>query len=165
MSVLWIALGLIALQRVATIALSVRNSQRLLARGGIEAAPVQFPLIAAAQFAWLLCMAVLIPPQTVPQWWLLGLCAAIEIAHCWAILSLGEYWSTRVIVVPGEKLVRRGPYRFVKHPNYLAVFLEVLLLPAAFGAYALGVGFAVLYVLLVAWRLRDENRLLARLAE
>jgi methyltransferase len=160
-SVLWIALALVALQRVATLAYSARNSRRLLAQGGVEVAAVQFPLIALAQAAWLASMAFLIPAMTPPNWWLLGACALVEAFHSWAILSLGPNWSTRVITIPGAPLVRRGPYRFLHHPNYVAVFTEIALLPLAFGAYVIAIVFAALYAALVLWRIRDEDIALA----
>jgi methyltransferase len=164
MSVLWIALAVVALQRLATLAYSVRNTRRMLSEGGVEAGALQFPVIALSQAAWLVSMVVLIPAATPPVWGLLWFAAAIEVFHSWAILSLGPFWSTRVIVVPGTKLVCSGPYRFLRHPNYLAVFAEIVVLPLAFGAWAISVVFGLLYAGLVMWRLSDENRLLDTLA-
>jgi isoprenylcysteine carboxyl methyltransferase (ICMT) family protein YpbQ len=165
MSVLWIALAVVALQRIATLAYSHSNTRRMLAEGGVEAGMLQFPLIALLQLAWLASMAFFIAPATPPAWGTLIATALVEMFHTWAIVSLGRFWSTRVVVVPGTTLVHSGPYRIFRHPNYIAVFLEILLLPAAFHAYAIGIVFAVAYAALIAWRVRDEDRLLTRLAQ
>jgi methyltransferase len=133
----------------------------MLERGGVETAQMQFPLIALAQLGWLASLGAFVPPFTPPNWWLLGAAAAVEVFHTWCIVTLGPFWTTRVIVVPGASLVRRGPYSLFRHPNYLAVLLEIVLLPLAFGAYAIAIVFSILYAALIFWRLRDEERLLA----
>lgn len=161
MSVLWVALAAIAAQRIVTVIYSARNTKRMLAAGGVEAGKAQFPVIALAQFAWLASMAFLISPGTNPNWWILGAAAIVEIFHCWAIASLGRYWSTRVVLVPGAQLVRSGPYGILRHPNYAAVLAEMVLLPLAFGRWDLALGFGALYAVLILWRVRDEDRLLA----
>jgi methyltransferase len=79
----------------------------------------------------------------------------------WTLASLGGFWTTRVIVVPGAELVRRGPYRFIRHPNYLIVALEVPVLPLVFGAWPLALGFALANLAVLAWRIRVEERALA----
>jgi methyltransferase len=160
-SVLWIALGLITLQRLAVLAYSIYNSRRMLAQGGVEVGAMQFPLIMLVQAAWLASMLAFIPPSTPPNWWLLGIVAILQPVRIWIIASLGPSWSTRVITVPGSPLVRTGLYRFVKHPTYTAVAAEIVLLPLAFGAYQIAGIFFALYVGLVVWRIRDEDRALA----
>ena len=70
------------------------------------------------------------------------MCAAIEIAHIWIILTLGKYWTTRVVTVPGAPLVRSGAYGIFRHPNYLAVLAQIALLPLAFHAYVIAIVFA-----------------------
>jgi len=161
MSVLWLALAVVAAQRIVTVVYSARNTKRMLAAGGIEVGKAQFPVIAVAQFAWLASMAFLIPSRTTPNWWVLGAAAIVELFHCWAIASLGRYWSTRVVLVPGARLVRSGPYGFMRHPNYVAVLAEIVLLPLAFGRWDIALVFGALYAALMLWRVRDEDRLLA----
>lgn len=158
---LWIALAAVAAQRIVTVAYSARNTKRMLAAGGIEVGKAQFPIIALAQFAWLASMAILIPSHAKPNWWILGGAAIVEIFHCWAIASLGPYWSTRVVLVPGARLVRSGPYAIMRHPNYVAVLAEIVLLPLAFGRWDIALIFGALYAALILWRVRDEDRLLA----
>jgi methyltransferase len=78
----------------------------------------------------------------------------------WAIGTLGERWCTRVIVLPGSTPVTRGPYRFLKHPNYLAVVLEMALVPLAFGAWRTALAFSAGNAVLLAVRIRAEERAL-----
>jgi phospholipase C/isoprenylcysteine carboxyl methyltransferase (ICMT) family protein YpbQ len=162
-SVLWIAVALIALQRIWALIASARNTRRLLQRGGRETGAFQFPLIAALQVAWLAAMMIWVPAFALPNWWLFGAAAIAELLHTWTIVTLGQYWSTRVIVVPGTRLVRNGPYRVLRHPNYVFVAAEIVLLPLSFHAFAIAAVFALAYVALILWRLRDENCLLATL--
>lgn len=160
MSVLWIALALIALQRMWTLAYAKRNTIRLLEEGAVEAGAIQFPLIVLLQAAWLASMLIFIPASAPAVWWLLGVCAAIELAHVWIILTLGKYWTTRVVTVPGAPLVRGGAYGIFRHPNYLAVLVQIALLPLVFHAYAIAIVFALSYATLITWRIRVEDALL-----
>jgi methyltransferase len=159
-SVLWIVLALVALQRVVELLFSARNTRRLLANGGVETGAVQYPFIVLLHAAWLVSMAVLIPPATVPNWWLLGIYAALQPLRVWTIATLGPYWTTRIINVPGAPLVRTGPYRFVRHPNYVIVCAEIALLPLAFGAIEIAIVFSILNASLLSWRIRVEERTL-----
>ena len=82
----------------------------------------------------------------------------------WAIFSLGEYWNTRILVVPGTTLVRRGPYGYFPHPNYVVVAVEVASFPLIFGAWITALVFSTLNAALLFLRIREENRALAELA-
>jgi methyltransferase len=160
-SVLWIVLGLVALQRLAELLYSARNTRRLLARGGVEAGAVQYPLIVVLHAAWLASMALLIPPATPPNWALLALYLLIQPLRIWTIATLGDYWTTRIITVPGAPLVRGGPYRFFRHPNYIVVCAEIAILPLAFGATEIAIIFSILNASLLSWRIRVEERTLS----
>lgn len=161
MSTLWVVLALVALQRVVELFYSARNTRRLLANGGVETGTVQYPFIVALHAAWLASMAVLIPADTPPNWWLLGAYAALQPVRVWTIATLGPYWTTRIISVPGRPLVLSGPYRFLRHPNYVVVCAEIALLPLAFGAVEIAIVFSILNASLLSWRIRVEERTLA----
>jgi methyltransferase len=158
--ILYVVLALVLLQRVLELIFSARNTRRLRERGGIEYGVVQYPFFVLLHAAWLATMAVTIPPQTVPNWWLLGLYAAVQPLRLWTILSLGPYWTTRIISVPGAPLVRRGPYRILRHPNYVVVCAEIAILPLAFGAVEIAIVFSILNASLLSWRIRVEERAL-----
>lgn len=121
---------------------------------------MQYPFIVLLHAAWLVSMAVFVPPQTSPNWWLLGIYAALQPLRLWTIATLGPYWTTRIISVPGAPLVRLGPYRFVRHPNYIIVCAEIALLPLAFGAIEIAIVFSILNASLLSWRIRVEERTL-----
>lgn len=159
---LWIVLALVALQRVAELIYARHNAERLMRRGGVEAGASHYPLIVLLHAGWLVSMAVLIPPSTPPNWWLLGAYAALQALRIWTVASLGPYWTTRVITISGEPLVRRGPYKFLRHPNYAVVCAEIAVLPLAFGAVDIAVGFSILNAALLSWRIRIENHAIAQ---
>ncbi|GAB4231899.1 MAG: hypothetical protein OHK0028_07140 [Deltaproteobacteria bacterium] len=96
-------------------------------------------------------------PADTRTWTCLAALAAVTAFRYWAIASLGEYWSTRVVVVPGTRLVRTGPYRFLRHPNYLAVVLEFLLLPLLMRAPATLFLFSLANLGLLRQRIRIEE--------
>jgi methyltransferase len=159
-SVLWIVLALVALQRVGELIYSTRNTRRLLAGGGVEVGKQQYPFFLVLHAAWLASMAVLIPASRPPNWALLTLYALLQPLRVWSIASLGPYWTTRIITVPGAPLMRRGAYRFFRHPNYIVVCAEIAVLPLAFGAIELAIVFSVLNASLLSWRIRVEERAL-----
>lgn len=162
MSVLWVALAIVALQRIGELVYAQRNTERLVARGGVEIGASHYPLIVLLHAAWLITMAVVIPPYAPPNWWLLALYVLLQPLRIWTIASLGPYWTTRLITVPGAPLVRKGPYRFFRHPNYVVVCAEVAILPLAFGAGEIAIVFSILNAALLSYRIRLEERTLAR---
>jgi methyltransferase len=161
MSVLWLVLVLVALQRIGELIYAQRNTERLLAKGGAEIGAAHYPVIVLLHAAWLITMAVVIPPYREPNWWLIGLYVLLQPLRIWTIASLGPYWTTRIITVPGAPLVRKGPYRIFRHPNYVVVCAEVALLPLAFYAYAVAIVFSILNAALLTYRILVEERTLA----
>lgn len=153
-------LALVTLQRVLELFYATRNTRRLLARGGIEAGAVQYPFFVLLHVAWLASMAIFIPRATAANWLLLALYALLQPLRIWAIASLGPYWTTRVITLPGVPLVRHGAYRFFRHPNYVVVCAEIAVLPLAFGAIEIAIIFSFLNAALLSWRIRLEERAL-----
>jgi methyltransferase len=92
---------------------------------------------------------------------LLGVFALLQCVRLWVIVSLGRFWTTRIVTLPGAPLVRRGPYRWFRHPNYLLVAVEIPLLPLAFGAWDLALLFGFANLVLLAYRIRAEEGVLA----
>ena len=152
---------LVAAQRLAELAYARRNTKRLMAAGGIEHGAGHYPLIVALHGGWLVALFALVPPDAPPNWGLLGGYGLLQIGRLWIIVSLGARWTTRVIALPGAPPVRRGPYGFLRHPNYLVVALEIPLLPLAFGAWQMALGFGLANLALLAHRIRVEDRALA----
>jgi methyltransferase len=158
----------VALQRLLELWLSRRNEGILRARGAVERGQGHYPLIVAMHAMWLLSTLVegtLRGPDLSALWPVpLALFLLVQPLRYWAILSLGECWNTRILVVPGAKPVRRGPYRYVRHPNYVVVVVEILSFPLIFGAWIAALVFSVLNAILLSVRIREENRTLAELA-
>jgi methyltransferase len=159
---------LVGVQRLLELALSRRNERRLRARGALERGSSHYPVIVAIHTLWLVSTLVegLLRGPEPPAWWPVPLAAflLVQPLRYWAILSLGENWNTRVLVVPGGKLVRRGPYRYFSHPNYVVVAVEILTFPLIFGAWITAVVFSLLNAALLYVRIRTENRALRDLA-
>jgi methyltransferase len=129
---------LIALQRLFELRLAAHNRAWTLANGGREFNAGHYPLFFILHTGWLIGWVAEAlrrdgrPGRGWPFWLaLLGLAQGLRY---WAIASLGRFWNTRILVIPGRPLVRRGPYRFIRHPNYLAVALELLSVPLIFDA-------------------------------
>jgi methyltransferase len=155
-------LGFVTLQRLLEMRLAERHSRKLLAEGAVEHGREHYPFIVALHGAWLAVLWWWAPgrPINLP---LLILFAALQIGRVWVIRSLGQRWTTRIIVKPGAPLVRRGPYRFVNHPNYLIVTAEIAVLPLVFGLWQIAVLFSALNAIVLTVRIRAENRALASL--
>jgi methyltransferase len=168
-ALLALAVGIVALQRLLELLLSRRNERLLRSRGAVERGRGHYPLIVALHALWLLSTLVegILRGPALPAYWPipLALFLLVQPLRYWAILSLGEYWNTRILVVPGAMLVRRGPYRYFKHPNYVVVAVEVLTLPLVFGAWITALVFSILNAALLFVRVREENRALAQLAK
>ena len=156
-----IILLLVTLQRVGELWLSRRNTRRLLADGAREHAPGHYPLIVAVHVLWLGALWWLAPLRPIDGFWL-GMFVLVEIARVWVLVSLGPRWTTRIIVLPEAPLVRRGPYRFFNHPNYLVVVAEIAVLPLVFGLWPVALAFTVLNAAVLAIRIRAENQALGR---
>jgi len=152
-------LALVTLQRLGELWLSNRNTQRLLARGAQEEGAAHYPLIVAVHVLWLASLWWLAPPRSVDGFWL-ALFILLQLGRIWVIATLGRRWTTRIIVLPREPLVRQGPYRFVNHPNYLVVIGEVAALPLVFGLWWIAVLFSLLNAAVLSIRIREEGRAL-----
>ncbi len=157
MSALYALVGFIVAQRLAELAYSARNGRRLKARGAYETGAGHSPLIVALHAAWLLALVLTVPPATPANLPLLSAFAALQAVRVWVIASLGERWTTRVIVLPGAPLVAKGPYRYLRHPNYAVVCAEFAVLPLAFGAWQVAVLFSALNLALLRHRVRVEE--------
>jgi methyltransferase len=155
-----VVLLLVAAARILELVYAGRNTRRLLDAGAIEVGRPHYPLIVALHGAWFLTMLVTIPGDASVHWPWLSLFLVLQLGRIWVLASLGRFWTTRIITLAGAPLVRRGPYRFIRHPNYLIVELEVVSLPLAFGAPVVALAFGLANAALLWWRIRIENQAL-----
>ena len=161
MSALYWIVALVAAARLAELVWARRNTRRLMAQGGTEHGARHYPLIVALHVAWLAALVLFAEPGASLDWRFLGLFAVLQVARAWVLLSLGRFWTTRVITLPGTPLVRRGPYRWMRHPNYAVVAGEIAVLPLVFGTLEIAVVFSVLNAAMLWHRIGVENAALA----
>lgn len=161
MTALYWTLGLVALERLIELARARRNTARLRRLGAVEADAGAYPLFVLLHAGWLLSLVVFVPAATPPNWLLICLFVLLQLGRIWVLASLGRYWTTRIMTLPNAPLVRTGPFRYLRHPNYLLVAAEIAVLPLAFGAVAVAATFSALNLMLLARRIRIEERILA----
>lgn len=154
-----LVVALVVVQRLAELAVAARNTRCLLAAGGREHGAAHYPLLVALHTAWL--ATLFLRADTVAHPWLLAVFVALQGARVWIVLTLGRFWTTRVISHPGWPLVRRGPFRVLRHPNYAVVVAEIAVLPAAFGLWWEALGFTLANAAVLTIRIRAEARALA----
>lgn len=153
-------LGFLTLQRAAELAIATRNTKRLLAAGAYEVGENHYPVMVALHATWLATL-----------WWfgyanafVLPFVVAfvvLQLGRVWVLATLGSRWTTRIVIVPDEAPVTRGPFRFVRHPNYLVVALELPCVSLAVGLVWHALLFGALNLAMLAWRIRAENRAFA----
>jgi methyltransferase len=159
----------VALERVAELVVSRRNAAWSFERGGVESGRSHYPVMVVLHTGLLVGALVEVwvgRPPFVPVlgWTMLVLVAASQSLRWWCIATLGHQWNTRVIVVPGMPLVAAGPYRFLPHPNYVAVVVEGFALPLVGSAWITAVVFTVCNALLLRVRIRVEDSALGTAA-
>lgn len=152
----------VAIERLVELRISARNAAWSFARGGIERGRGHFPFMAALHTALLIgCVAEvwLLDRPFIPAlgWPMLALALACQALRYWVITTLGPRWNTRVIVVPGLPRVTGGPFRYLRHPNYLAVVVEGVALPLVHGAWITAAAFTLLNAGLLVIRMRCED--------
>lgn len=161
----------VALERLVELVLSARNARRALAAGGVELESRGFYAAMVGTHAAFLVAAPLEVALWAPPFEpalggpMLALVAAAMALRYWAIATLGERWNTRVLVVPGAPAVATGPYRFVRHPNYVAVIVEMFALPLVHSAWRTALLFSAVNALLLGRRIAHEESALAAHAD
>ncbi|MEM8959913.1 MAG: isoprenylcysteine carboxylmethyltransferase family protein [Acidobacteriota bacterium] len=165
-----VIIGLVVIERLLELVLTRRHTRKLLARGGKILGQRHYPFMVALH-ASLLAVAPL------EAWWFdrpflpwlgwpaLALVGLSMMLRYWAIVSLGERWTTTVVVVPGETAIRRGPYQFFRHPNYVAVIIEVIALPLIHTAWWTALVYGSLNLLVLRARIRVEEAALREYAD
>jgi methyltransferase len=162
--------ALVALGRLIELRVAARNRRALLARGGVEAAPGHYRWMVLLHAAFLVCCPLevwlfgrpFLPWLGIPMLFLVVLATALRY---WVITTLDGRWTTRIIVLPGSSPVTGGPYRFLRHPNYLAVITEILALPLVHTAWLTAIVFSLLNGLILRVRVRAEEAALSRVSD
>jgi methyltransferase len=161
---------LVALGRLIELRIAGRNRRALLARGGVEVAPEHYRWMVLLHTIFLICCPLevwlldrpFLPILGIPMLLLVVLATGLRY---WVISTLDGRWTTRIVVLPGAPPVTGGPYRFLRHPNYLAVITEILALPLVHTAWLTAIAFSVLNGLILRVRIRAEEEALARMTD
>ncbi|WP_338470903.1 isoprenylcysteine carboxylmethyltransferase family protein [Niallia sp. XMNu-256] len=155
---------LIVLQRIGELIIAKRNEEWMKARGAQEFGQEHYPFIVFIHtlFFIVFFLEVMIGNNEINPLWpiILSIFFITQCVRVWALTSLGRYWNTKIIVKPGVELVSKGPYRFLKHPNYLVVTIEFIVIPLLFQAYFTAFFFSVLNVIILRIRIAAEERAL-----
>ena len=152
-------LSFLTVQRLGEMAWSRRNTRRLLDRGAVEAGAAHYPYVVAFHAVWLATLWFIGWNAALHPLWT-AVFLGLQVLRLWILVTLGARWTTRVIVAP-EPLVRCGPYRLMRHPNYAVVFAEIAVVPLALGAPLAALFFSLVHLPLLALRIRIEDRALA----
>jgi methyltransferase len=156
-------LSFVTLQRLAELAHARRNTAALLERGATEIAPGHYPLMVAMHALWLIGLWLTAVGRPVdPAWFVVFM--VLQGLRLWVLSTLGDRWTTRIIVLPDAPLVASGPYRFLSHPNYAVVIGEIAALPLAFGLPLYALVFSLLNAAILTVRIRAENAALREAA-
>lgn len=168
-TILAAVLSMLVLQRLLELVWARRNERRLRTNGAREFGARHYPFIVMLHLGFLTSLALegwWRGPQIHPAWPMLAplLLAALWFRY-WCLRALGEYWNTKILVVPGAALIRRGPYKWFKHPNYGIVIAELLLYPLLFQAWWTMIWASTLNAFMLYLRISTENQALTLLVE
>jgi methyltransferase len=152
-------LALVSLQRISELFIARCNMAVLMRQGAIETGAGHYPTMMALHASWLAGLWWLVWDVTLNEW-LAGTYLLLQVFRAWIFVTLGKRWTTRIVTLPGETLVKRGPFKLFRHPNYVLVALEVPLLPLAFGLPWFALLSGLLNLAMLWWRIRAENRAL-----
>jgi methyltransferase len=156
-----IAVFVLLAQRLAEEIHAQRNTRRLLKEGAREVGKAFYPVVPVVHLGWIAALFFLVPPAAPLLWPLVALWAVLQIARYWIIGSLGRYWTHRSITLDSAPAVRSGPYGMVRHPNYLIVFTEVLVISSSFQAWWLAIAGGLAHGAMLLTRIRIEDKALA----
>tara|TARA_B100001123_G_scaffold450970_2_gene625628 strand:+ start:2115 stop:2600 length:486 start_codon:yes stop_codon:yes gene_type:complete len=150
----------VALQRLSELVWSRWNERALFKKGGIEYGAGHYPFLVGFHVAWLASLVLFIDQHAVPNWFWGCAYVVLQVARLWTLWALGPFWTTRIITIPNLPLVRRGPYRYLRHPNYAIVAGEVAILPMVFGAWEIALVFSLANLVILRHRITVENEAL-----
>jgi methyltransferase len=156
-----IAALLLLVQRGLEELYSARNTKALVEEGAHEVGRAYYPVVAATHLAWIASLFFLIPADTPILWPLIVYYLVLQVVRYWVIFTLGRFWTHRILTLPGAPVVARGPYRYLRHPNYAVTILETFVLPLAFGALALAAIMTTLWWTVLAYKMRLEDEEMA----
>lgn len=161
--IFYFILILVIVQRLVELRIAKRNEKSMRARGAYEVGASHYPymiLLHVSFFISLIIEVMYIKSFSSPYYALIIVFLVLQLLRVWCLTSLGTYWNTKVIILPGAKVVAKGPYAFIRHPNYLIVCLEIAVLPLIFQAYVTAICFTILNFIILSVRIPIEEKAL-----
>jgi methyltransferase len=163
---MWIFILLIIGQRLVELVIAKKNEKWMKARGGIETGGEHYKwfIYLHTLFFMSILLEVLMKVNSQDirfNYVYFVVFFAAQLARFWCIYSLGRFWNTKIIVLPRVSLIKKGPYKYVKHPNYIIVAVELFVIPMLFGAYVSAIAFPILHIILLRIRIPAEEKALA----
>jgi len=155
----YVIMALVTAQRLSELVISARNTRALRAQGAVEIGRAHYPTMVALHTAWLAVLWATVGGRAV-VWPLIAVFVVLQALRVWVLATLGERWTTRIIVLPGAPLVTGGPFRWLRHPNYCVVVGEIFVLPMAFGLVWVALVFSALNAAMLWVRIGAESRAL-----
>ncbi|MET3658042.1 isoprenylcysteine carboxyl methyltransferase family protein [Sporosarcina psychrophila] len=159
-----IVISIVILQRLVELVVAKRNEQWMRSQGAFEAGAAHYPIMVAMHIAFFISLLaeVILLDRSLSSIWiiLLVIFLTAQVARIWCLTSLGKFWNTKIIILPGADVVQKGPYKWVRHPNYVIVTTELLVLPLMFGAYLTAIIFTLLNVWMLSVRIPAEEKAL-----
>lgn len=163
----WIFISLVIIQRLAELVISKRNQKLMLSKGAVEFDKHGYRYIVMMHTAFFVCLVsewVFLKRDLNFYWvYLLIIFILAQVLRYWSIASLGYLWNTKIIVLKGSRLVSAGPYKYLKHPNYIAVITEILVIPLIFSCYITCIVFSILNIIVLTRRIKIEQTALQEL--
>jgi methyltransferase len=152
------------IQRLTELFIAKKNEKWMMNRGGVEHGNEHYPFIVSLHVLFLisLLLEVIIFQKELTELWfvLVPILLLTQLMRYWSVISLGNYWNTKIIIVPNDIVVSKGPYQFIKHPNYVVVAVEILIIPLLFDAYITSLVFTMLNIFMMTIRIPAEEKAL-----
>jgi len=161
MMLFYCVVGFVIIQRIVELFVAKKNELWIRSQGGYEVGANHYPYMVAIHVGFFISLIAefLVFERFVPSYWILFfvIFACLQLMRVWVISSLGRFWNTKILVLPGAHVVKKGPFHFIRHPNYVVVTLEIIVIPLMFGAYFTAIVFTVLNVLILRVRIPVEE--------
>lgn len=161
--IFYFILAFVIIQRLVELLIAQRNEKAMRAKGAYEVGASHYKfmiLLHASFFISFLVEVVFFKSVLSPHYGLLAVFLLLQLLRIWCLASLGTFWNTKIIILPGAKVVVKGPYAFIRHPNYLVVCLEIAVLPLMFEAYVTATCFSILNLIMLSVRIPIEEKAL-----
>lgn len=161
--------GFIIIQRIVELLVARNNEKWIKSKGGYEVGTNHYPYMVAIHIGFFISLIIefMVFAQTVSRFWVLlfVLFISLQIMRAWVIASLGRFWNTKILVLPGAHVVKKGPFHFIRHPNYVVVTSEIIVIPLMFEAYFTAIVFTILNLIILSVRIPKEEAALREVTD